>query len=196
MRLKSMKNSNISFGTIREIAISPAIVVFYLIACIFPAVGASYDVTEKNIEELQQDLSKGRVTSVELVNAYLSRIKLIDQDGPKLRSIIAINPDVLNIAEILDEERKVGKVRSPLHGIPIVLKDNIETADPMPTTNGSIALKNNISNKDSGVAERLRSAGVIILGKSNLSNWSEIQSSYAIGGWSALGGLVKKPICS
>ncbi len=157
------------------------------------ASASSYDVTEANIQQLESDLASGRVTSQELVKAYLHRIESVDRDGPSLRSVIAVNPDALADARALDAERASGHVRGPLHGIPILVKDNVETADPMPTTAGSLALSDNLNHRDAPVIARLRDAGAIILGKTNLSEWANFRSSFSISGWSAVGGLVKNP---
>ena len=154
---------------------------------------ARYDVVEKDIATLQADLTAGRVTSEDLVRAYLARIAKIDRSGPKLQSIISLNPNAIADARALDAERRAKGARGPLHGIPILVKDNIETADPIATTAGSLALAENITHRDAPAVARLRSAGVIILGKANLSEWANIRSSRSISGWSALGGLVKNP---
>jgi amidase len=152
-----------------------------------------YDVVEKDIATLQADLAAGRVTSVELVQAYIKRIEAIDRHGPALHSVIALNPHALADARALDAERKTKGARGPLHGIPILVKDNIETADPMPTTAGSLALKTNFNGRDATAIARLRAAGVVVLGKANLSEWANIRSSHSISGWSGIGGLVKNP---
>ncbi len=157
------------------------------------AKAARYDVAEKDIATLQADLSAGRATSEDLVRAYLARIDRLDRRGPRLQSVIAINPNALADARALDSERRAKGARGPLHGIPILVKDNIETADPMATTAGSLALKDNITHRDSPVVARLRAAGVIILGKTNLSEWANIRSSHSISGWSAIGGLTRNP---
>jgi amidase len=154
---------------------------------------AGYDVTEKSIAELQAGMTSGRVTSAGIVEAYLARIDAIDKSGPTLRSIIAINPDAMKEARAADAARKTGKARGPLFGIPILVKDNIETADPMPTTAGSLALRDNVTHRDAPAIAGLRAAGAIILGKTNLSEWANIRSSHSISGWSAIGGLVKNP---
>ena len=154
---------------------------------------SAYDVTEKSVFQLQEDLSSGRVTSEALVRAYLERIDAIDREGPALRSIIAVNPNALADARTRDKERKQGGTRGPLFGIPILVKDNIETADPVATTAGSLALAGNITNRDAPVVARLRAAGAIILGKANLSEWANIRSTNSISGWSAIGGLAKNP---
>ncbi len=170
-------------------------VVFFLalVVTMSAAAASPYDVAEKSIATLQADLSSGRVTSEDLVTAYLARIDAIDRNGPALRSVIAVNPNALADARALDAERKAGGPRGPLHGIPILVKDNIETADPIATTAGSLALADNITHRDAPVVARLRAAGVIVLGKANLSEWANIRSSHSISGWSAIGGLVKNP---
>jgi amidase len=157
------------------------------------ASAAPYDVSEKSIAVLDADMAAGRVTSEELVRAYLARIEANDRGGPALRSVISLNPDALADARALDAERKAKGSRGPLHGIPILIKDNIETADPIPTTAGSLALADNITHRDSPIVERLRAAGAVILGKANLSEWANIRSSHSISGWSAIGGLTKNP---
>ncbi len=156
-------------------------------------VEAKVDVEERSIAELQQALAKGDASSVDLVRAYLSRIDAMDRRGPTLRAVIAVNPDALNEAKVLDAERKAGRVRGPLHGVPILIKDNIETADEMATTAGSLALTDNVTRRDAPVVARLRKAGAIILGKTNLSEWANIRSTRSMSGWSAVGGLVRNP---
>src|ERR1700733_3155141 len=153
----------------------------------------AYDVAEKDIATLDADLAAGRVTSEELVRAYLKRIDEIDRGGPALHSVLTVNPDAIAQARALDAERKARGPRGPLHGIPILVKDNVETADAMPTTAGSLALMDNVSHRDAPAIARLRAAGVIILGKANLSEWANIRSSHSISGWSGIGGLTKNP---
>ncbi len=164
-----------------------------MIASLAGASAASYDVAEKSIAALQADLAAGRVTSEQLVRAYLGRIAAIDRAGPTLNSVLALNPDALDQARALDAERTAKGPRGPLHGIPILVKDNIETADPLATTAGSLALAENVTGRDAPVIARLRAAGVIVLGKANLSEWANIRSSHAISGWSGIGGLVRNP---
>jgi amidase len=125
--------------------------------------------------------------------ATKAALETIKQRNPVLRAVIATNPNALTDAKALDTERKAGKVRSALHGVPILLKDNIESADPLPTTAGSLALKDNITGRDAPVAKRLRDAGLVILGKANLSEWANIRSNHSISGWSAVGGTVRNP---
>jgi len=153
----------------------------------------SLELAEASIADLQAALSRGNLTSVELVNAYLARIKSIDKSGPKINSIIELNPDAKAIAAELDRERKTKGSRGPLHGIPVLLKDNIATADHMQTTAGSLALLGAIAAKDAFIVQKLRDAGAIILGKTNLSEWANIRSTRATSGWSARGGLTRSP---
>ena len=157
------------------------------------AAKATYDPAEKSIPQLEADMAAGRVTAEGLVKAYLDRIRRLDRAGPKLQSVIALNPAALAEARALDAERHKTGPRGPLHGIPLLLKDNIETQDAMPTTAGSLALKDNITHRDAPLAAKLRAAGAIILGKTNLSDWANIRSSSSISGWSAIGGLTKNP---
>jgi amidase len=154
---------------------------------------AAYPVEEKSVAQLQADLSAGKVTSEELVRAYLARIEAIDQSGPRLFSVIALNPHALADARASDAQRQAGQVRGPLQGIPVLVKDNIESADGTATTAGSEALATNVTNRDAPLVRRLTDAGAIILGKTNLSEWANIRSSHSVSGWSAIGGLVKNP---
>ena len=150
---------------------------------------AGYDVTEKTIAQLEADMAAGRTTAVAIVSAYLARIDSIDRRGPALHSVIALNPDAMSEARAADQARR-GGAKGPMLGIPLLVKDNIETADPMPTTAGSLALAQNMAHRDAPVIAGLRRAGAIILGKTNLSEWANIRSSHSISGGSALGGLV------
>jgi amidase len=147
----------------------------------------------KSIAELRAELDTGKVTSTDLVRAYLERIEAIDRHGPMLRSVLAINSNALAQARALDEELNAGHSRGALHGVPILIKDNIETADPMPTTTGSLALAENLTGRDAPVVANLRAAGAVILGKANLSEWANSRSEDSISGWSAIGGLTKNP---
>jgi amidase len=149
-------------------------------------------VEERSILDLQADLAAGGTTSEALVAAYLARIAAIDRAGPTLHSIISLNPEAGAQARALDAERKAGKLRGPLHGIPVLIKDNIETRE-LPTTAGSLALAQNMTGRDSPMAARLREAGAILLGKTNLSEWANFRSTRSISGWSAVGGLVRNP---
>jgi len=145
------------------------------------------------ITGLQDGMNAGRWTSKELVQAYIARIEVLDRKGPALHAVIEINPDAIAIAESLDAERRAKGPRGPLHGIPVLVKDNIDTADRMMTTAGSLALAGVRRREDSGVAARLREAGAVILGKTNLSEWANIRSTHASSGWSARGGQVRNP---
>src|SRR5437763_4985811 len=145
------------------------------------------------ITDLQADLQSGRYTARSLVEQYTARIESMDKRGPTLNHVLEINPDALTIADQRDAERKAGKPHGPLHGIPILVKDNIDTADRMHTSAGSLALATSTPARDSWVAERLRAAGAIILGKANLSEWANIRSTHSSSGWSGRGGQGKNP---
>ena len=166
-----------------------------LLATALPAVAEAKTVAveEQSIDQLQAMMTAGKASSVDLVRAYLARIAAMDRTGPTLRSVIALNPDALAQAKALDAERKAGRIRGPLHGVPVLIKDNVETADAMPTTAGSLALKDNLTRRDAPVVAQLRAAGAVILGKTNLSEWANIRSTRSMSGWSAVGGLVRNP---
>jgi amidase len=148
---------------------------------------------EASIAQLQEGLGLGRVTSIQLVHQYLDRIAKLDKAGPKLNSIIELNPEAEAIAAALDRERKEKGSRGPLHGIPILIKDNIDTADKMMTTAGSLALAGAPAPKDAVLVERLRAAGAVILGKTNLSEWANFRSTRSTSGWSGRGGQTVNP---
>lgn len=150
-------------------------------------------VEEKDLSTLAEELASGKVTSRQLVQAYLDRIEAIDRKGPALNSVIEINPDALSIADQLDTERKKKGPRGPLHGLPILIKDNIDTADKMATTAGSLALVGSRPSRDAWLVERLRKAGALILGKTNLSEWANARGNRSTSGWSGRGGLTKNP---
>lgn len=156
-----------------------------------PLAPKDFELEELTITELQAGMQSGKYTSRQLVKKYLDRIDDIDKDGPKLNSVIEVNPDAMAIAEALDRERKEKGMRGPLHGIPILIKDNIDTADRMMTTAGSLALVGSRPAQDSFVARRLREAGAVILGKTNLSEWANFRSSHSSSGWSGRGGQTK-----
>lgn len=147
----------------------------------------------KSLPEIADALQQGEISSTALVELYLARIKAIDQQGPRLQSVLSLNPDALVEAKKLDELRREGKLKGPLHGVPILLKDNIESSDNIPTTAGALALKDNITGRDSPLVVGLRSQGAIILGKTNLSQWANFRSEGSMSGWSALGGQVRNP---
>jgi amidase len=154
---------------------------------------ASDGIEEATIVELQAAMESGQLSSFAITNIYLSRIKAYDQAGPTLNSIIEVNPDAIQIAKGLDRERRRQGPRGPLHGIPIVLKDNIDTADRMQTTAGSLGLVGEPAAQDATVVARLREAGAVILGKANLSEWANFRSFHSSSGWSGRGGQTRNP---
>jgi len=149
--------------------------------------------TELTILELQAEMQTGEMTARSITEMYLRRIAEIDQAGPTLNSVVEINPDALDIADALDTERRERGPRGPLHGIPVLIKDNIDTADKMMTTAGSLALLGSIASQDATVARKLREAGAIILGKTNLSEWANFRSTHSVSGWSSRGGQTRNP---
>ena len=148
---------------------------------------------EYDISKIRQGYEEGAFSIQDLVQAYLDRIEAIDQNGPTLRSVLTVNPEAMEIAARLDEEMNQGNSRGPLHGIPILLKDNIDTHDSMPNTAGSRAMANSFPLQDSYVAQKLRESGAVILGKANLSEWANFRGQLSSSGWSGLGGQVKNP---
>jgi amidase len=157
------------------------------------AAASTVALEEATIDGLQEQMKAGPLTARRLTQAYLDRIEALDRKGPALRSVIETNPEALAIAEGLDAERKAKGPRGPLHGIPILLKDNLDTADRMTTTAGSLALAGSIPLRDSFVAQRLREAGAVLLGKANMSEWANIRSNHSSSGWSARGGQCRNP---
>ena len=153
----------------------------------------AFELADLSVADLRSGLESGRWTAVSLCERYLARIGEIDSAGPFLRSVIEVNPEAQGEAERLDRERAAGRVRGPLHGIPVMLKDNIATADRMQTTAGSLALVGSRVPRDSGVASRLRSAGAVLIAKTNLSEWANFRSRRSTSGWSARGGLTLNP---
>jgi len=147
----------------------------------------------ESLAEIAQKLSSQAITSEAVVKGYLDRIETIDHEGLKIQSVLTLNPDAIEIARELDQMRAGGNILGPLHGIPILLKDNIETKDNMPTTAGALALKDNVTRRDSPLTAGLRAQGAIILGKTNLSQWANFRSEQSLSGWSALGGQTKNP---
>jgi amidase len=145
------------------------------------------------VAQLQEGMRGGRLTARGVTQAYLSRIQAMDRQGPTLRAVLETNPDALQIAEQLDAERRQGRVRGPLHGIPVIVKDNIDTHDKLQTTAGSLALEGNFAERDAFVVERLRAAGAVILAKANLSEWANFRSSRSSSGWSGRGRQCKNP---
>ena len=150
----------------------------------------AYDVTEKSVVQIRADLAAGRVTSAQLVALYEARIAALN---PKLHAVIVLNPRALAQAQASDAARRAGTLQGSLAGIPILIKDNIESAEPIPTTAGSLALARNVTGRDAPLVANLRRAGAIILGKTNLSEWANIRSSHSISGWSAVGGQTRNP---
>ena len=153
----------------------------------------AFDLEEVSIAELAASMASGARTARSVTEAYLDRIARLDRQGPALRSVIETNPDALDAADALDRERAAGRVRSPLHGVPILVKDNVDTADRMTTTAGSLALRGSVPAEDSHVARRLRAAGAVLLGKANLSEWANFRSTRSSSGWSARGGQCRNP---
>src|SRR5262249_3405513 len=153
----------------------------------------SFALDEVTISQLLDMMAGGKASSVDLVKKYLHRIEEIDRRGPGLNAVIEVNPDALGIAANLDEERKAKGTRGPLHGIPVLIKDNIDTHDRMTTTAGALALKGSTPPRDSFVATQLRAAGAVILGKTNLSEWANFRGSLSTSGWSGRGGQTRNP---
>lgn len=157
------------------------------------AAAGPFALSELTVSDLQAQLKSGKATSRSLCQQYLARIAEIDKAGPRLNAVIELNPDALRIADDLDKERKAGKLRGPLHGIPVLIKDNIDTGDQMQTTAGALALAGHRAAQDSFVAKQLRAAGAIILGKTNLSEWANFRSTHSASGWSSRGGQTHNP---
>ncbi len=157
------------------------------------AAASSPELEEITVAQLQQGLGSSRWTSVQLVEKYLARIDQIDKHGPAINAVIELNPDASAIAAALDAERKQKGSRGPLHGIPVLIKDNIDTGDKMMTTAGSLALAGAPAPKDAALVTRLRAAGAVILGKTNLSEWANFRSTHSISGWSGRGGQTRNP---
>jgi amidase len=158
-----------------------------------PASLPAFELEEATIARLGEGLRSGEYTAVSLVEKYLARIEELNTRGPELRAVIEVNPDAHAIAEALDAERREKGARGPLHGIPILLKDNIATADRTTTTAGSLALEGSVPAKDAFIAERLRAAGAVLLGKANLSEWANFRSERSTSGWSSRGGQCRNP---
>ena len=157
-----------------------------LLAASLPA--AAYDVAEKSMVQIKTDLAAGRVTSLELVRLYRTRIAALN---PTLHAVIALNPLAAQQAQAADAVRREGRPQGVLAGVPILIKDNIESADPMPTTAGSLALAKNMPGQDAALVARLRASGAVLLAKTNLSEWANIRSTPSISGWSAVGGQAR-----
>lgn len=158
-----------------------------------PAEPPSFDLNEVNISQLAQGLQSGAFTARSLAEKYLARIEAVDKSGPAINSVIQVNPDALAIADALDKERKEKGSRGPLHGVPILVKDNVDTTDRLMTTAGSLALVEAKPPKDAFLIQKLRRAGALILGKTNPSEWANMRSSHSTSGWSGRGGLTRNP---
>lgn len=154
---------------------------------------ADPELNEISISDLKDKMAKGEYSSEQVTQLYLQRIEAIDKKGPALNAVIELNPDALAIAKAMDDERNAGKIRGPLHGIPVLIKDNIDTADKMMTTAGSLALLGHIAAKDAFIVKKLREAGAVLLGKTNLSEWANFRSTKSCSGWSSRGGQTKNP---
>ena len=154
---------------------------------------APFELEEMTIAQLQSAMESGRESARTLAEKYLARIDALDRRGPTLRHVLEVNPDALKIAEELDGERKQGHVLGPLHGVPILVKDNLDTADRMTTTAGSMALEGSVAGRDAFVVRKLREAGAVLLGKANLSEWANFRSTHSSSGWSGRGGQAKNP---
>jgi len=152
-----------------------------------------FALNETTIGELQKQMQSGARSSREITEMYLKRIGEIDRAGPRINAVIELNPDALSIAEALDKERKAGKIRGPLHGIPVLIKDNIDTNDKLMTTAGSLALLGHQAARDAFIIKQLREAGAVLLGKTNLSEWANFRSTRSTSGWSSRGGQTKNP---
>jgi len=164
-----------------------------LTSCIGIGKSGRFEPEEMSVDQLQRAMNDGTLSAVELTKAYIARINEIDKSGPFLNAVIELNPDAITIAKVLDGERKSGKIRGPLHGIPVLLKDNIDTADRMQTTAGALAMEGNNASRDAHLVARLREAGAVILGKTNLSEWANFRSTRSASGWSSRGGQTRNP---
>src|SRR5437868_12215584 len=154
---------------------------------------SSFEFNEITVNDVRQGLESGRFSSRRLVEQYLARVQSVDKAGPRVNSVIEINPAALAIADELDRERRAKSPHSPLHGIPVLIKDNIATADRMQTTDGSLALVGAKPPRDAFLVARLRAAGAVVLGKTNLSEWANIRSTRSSSGWSGRGGQTRNP---
>ncbi|QIX60480.1 amidase [Hymenobacter sp. BT18] len=153
----------------------------------------TFELQEATVAQLQDKMKSGQLTARRITELYLARIEAIDKAGPQLHAVLETNPDALKLADQLDEERKAGKLRGPLHGIPVLIKDNIDTADQQQTTAGSLALAGHKAQKDAFIVQKLRAAGAIVLGKTNLSEWANFRSTRSTSGWSSRGHQTRNP---
>jgi amidase len=153
----------------------------------------AFSLNEITMDDLQKKMQSGELTARSITELYLNRIQTIDKSGPTINSVIEINPDAMAIADAMDAERKAGKVRGPMHGIPVLIKDNINSGDKMMTTAGSIALEGNVATADAFIIKKLRESGAVLLGKTNLSEWANFRSNRSASGWSSRGGQTRNP---
>jgi amidase len=188
-----MKRRSFLAASVSATALSQAACQYVLGTAASSSAPGAFELDEVSLADISSGLAQGKWTSARLVQLYLARIEAVDRNGPQLNSVLALNPDAVAIAVQLDQERKNGHVRGPLHGVPILLKDNIQTSDHTSTTAGSLALADWRAPEDAFVAARLRGAGAIILGKTNLSEWANFRSTHATSGWSGRGGQTKNP---
>jgi amidase len=180
-------------ATLRPAAAQPPAAPARSLAPAAPAQAGQFELAEKTVAELQAGMRSGQYTARSLAERYLRRIAEVDASGPTLRAVIETNPDALGLADQLDQERKTKGARGPLHGIPVLIKDNVATADKMQTTAGSLALVGSRPPRDAFIVERLRQAGAVILGKTNLSEWANFRSTHSSSGWSGRGGQCRNP---
>ncbi len=152
-----------------------------------------FALNELTINDLQKKMQSGEYTAEAITQLYLDRIQAIDKKGPRLNAVIELNPDALTVAKAMDQERRDGKLRGPMHGIPILIKDNIDTGDQMMTTAGALAMEGHKATKDAFIVSQLRKAGAVILGKTNLSEWANFRSTRSSSGWSSRGGQTRNP---
>jgi amidase len=196
-RRKFIKNSSVAGLAVTSVAASAGYAVADTLidtageAALPP--GEDFELNEITIDGLQQMMQKGEYTSHSITQMYINRINSIDKNGPAINAVIELNPEALAIARMMDDERKANKVRGPLHGIPVLLKDNINTGDKMVTSAGSLALLKHVAGKDAFIIRQLRDAGAVILGKTNLSEWANFRSTRATSGWSSRGGQTRNP---
>lgn len=158
-----------------------------------PAIFPSQNLEETSVNQLQEKMRQGALSATDITRGYLKRIEAIDRQGPSLNAVIEINPDALSMAAAMDKERKQGRVRGPLHGIPVLIKDNIDSGDKMMTTAGALALSGNKAKEDAFIIKQLRASGAVLLGKTNLSEWANFRGNRSVSGWSSRGGQTRCP---
>ncbi|MCZ4222314.1 amidase [Pedobacter rhodius] len=192
MNRRNFIKSGSAAGLITTIGL-PASAVVIASDDVITAFKDDFELNEVTISELQKRMQSGQASSKSITKLYLKRIEKIDKSGPKLNAVIELNPDAIEIAAKMDEERKAGRTRGMMHGIPVLIKDNINTGDKMQTTAGSLALAGNIASEDAFIVKKLREAGAVIIGKTNLSEWANFRSTRSCSGWSSRGGQTKNP---